>query len=241
MKFSDQELRKAVRKAGQNGESFASADVRRCLGLTTKDRGELTRFQNRFRAFQKTAESELEKIGRNLYRLKEQPAKRKRASAAPTESPLEAPAEQLDRPPAAAIGSARQPVAMQDLVAEAIVAELDAVPAAEYASASMEPEDTAETLEAPPVHPQPPGETRPSDFAALHDARLISSPADEEQDSGTDTIEITDDMLLDEDAAADEVSPPADEHSRSGGWVPRSWLERGQWLGQRVAGLFSRS
>jgi hypothetical protein len=91
MMFTHEELSDAVRVAGRDGQPFSSAAVRGCLGLTTHDRSQLTRFQNRFRAFQKAAPEQIEKLGSNSYRLKQidhvRPTELSEASAQPIQTP----------------------------------------------------------------------------------------------------------------------------------------------------------
>ncbi|HKP62320.1 MAG TPA: hypothetical protein VJV78_36555 [Polyangiales bacterium] len=70
MTFTHEQLLKAVRKAGRNGEPFTCAAVRDCLGLSTRDRKQLNRFYSDFRALQKAAPEVFEKVGKNAYQLK---------------------------------------------------------------------------------------------------------------------------------------------------------------------------
>jgi hypothetical protein len=71
MKFTQQELLQAVRTAAEGHESFTSADVRKQLGLETRDKRELSQFQHSFRNFRKTLGADLEKLSNNRYRLRE--------------------------------------------------------------------------------------------------------------------------------------------------------------------------
>src|SRR5262245_53446881 len=70
MMFTHEQLLKAVRKAGRNGEPFTCAAVRDCLGLSTRDRKQLNRFYSDFRALQKAAPEVFEKVGKNAYQLR---------------------------------------------------------------------------------------------------------------------------------------------------------------------------
>jgi hypothetical protein len=69
MMFTHEQLLKAVRKAGRNGQPFTCAGVRDCLGLSTRDKKQLNRFYSEFRTFQKAAPEVFEKVGKNAYRL----------------------------------------------------------------------------------------------------------------------------------------------------------------------------
>jgi hypothetical protein len=71
MKFTHQELLQAVRTAAQGHESFTSADVRKQLGVETRDKRALGQFQQSFRNFRKTLGTDLEKLSNNRYRLRE--------------------------------------------------------------------------------------------------------------------------------------------------------------------------
>jgi hypothetical protein len=74
MRFTHEELLDAVRKAGEDGQAFSCAAVREQLGMSTRDRRELSKFHRRFRAFQDAAPEAIEKVGNNAYRLKPSPA-----------------------------------------------------------------------------------------------------------------------------------------------------------------------
>lgn len=70
MTLTHAKLLDAVRAAGRDRESFTCADVRQQLGLSTADRKQLSRFYSRFRALQKDAANEVEKLGKDAYRLR---------------------------------------------------------------------------------------------------------------------------------------------------------------------------
>jgi hypothetical protein len=70
MTLTHANLLDAVRAAGRDRESFTCADVRQQLGLSTGDRKQLSRFYGRFRALQKDAANEIEKLGKDAYRLR---------------------------------------------------------------------------------------------------------------------------------------------------------------------------
>lgn len=70
MTLTHAKLLDAVRAAGRDRESFTCADVRQQLGLSTGDRKQLSRFYSRFRALQKAAADEIEKLGKDAYRLR---------------------------------------------------------------------------------------------------------------------------------------------------------------------------
>jgi hypothetical protein len=115
MMFTHEELTNAVREAGRDGQPFTIADVRSRLGLNTRDRSQLTRFQNRFRAFQKAEPEAIEKIGTNRYRLKEL-AQASESHAVSEPEPL-AQIEQAEEAPLAAAGEP-EPVELAQLGAE---------------------------------------------------------------------------------------------------------------------------
>jgi hypothetical protein len=70
MTLTHAKLLDAVRAAGRDRESFTCADVRQQLGLSTADRKQLSRFYSRFRALQKDAANEIEKLGKDAYRVR---------------------------------------------------------------------------------------------------------------------------------------------------------------------------
>jgi hypothetical protein len=70
MTLTHAKLLDAVRAAGRDRESFTCADVRQQLGLSTGDRKQLSRFYSRFRALQKDAANEIEKLGKDAYRVR---------------------------------------------------------------------------------------------------------------------------------------------------------------------------
>jgi hypothetical protein len=70
MVYTREQLLKAVRDAGRDGQPFTLGTVREQLGLKTRDKRELKRFRSRFReccsAF---GASGIEKLGPNTFRL----------------------------------------------------------------------------------------------------------------------------------------------------------------------------
>lgn len=70
MKFTQQRLLEAARAVGRGRESFTTAELREQLGVSTKDSQKLNQFRRGFRALQSEAESEIEKLGPNSYRLR---------------------------------------------------------------------------------------------------------------------------------------------------------------------------
>jgi hypothetical protein len=70
MVYTREQLLKAVRDAGQDGQPFTLGTVREQLGLKSRDKRELKRFRSRFReacnAFGATG---IEKLGPNTFRL----------------------------------------------------------------------------------------------------------------------------------------------------------------------------
>jgi hypothetical protein len=67
--FTHQELWQAVRETAEGREFFTSADVRKHLGVGTRDKAKLNAFHTGFRGFLKTAAAELESAGKNRYRI----------------------------------------------------------------------------------------------------------------------------------------------------------------------------
>lgn len=70
MTLTHAQLMDAIRAAGHDQRSFTCADVRQHLGLATQDKKQLNRFYSRFRALQKDAANQIEKLGSNCYQLR---------------------------------------------------------------------------------------------------------------------------------------------------------------------------
>jgi hypothetical protein len=83
--FTHQELWQAVRETAEGREFFTSADVRKHLGVSTRDKAKLNAFHTGFRGFLKAAAADLESAGKNRYRIAGQVA-----SAAGDATPSEA-------------------------------------------------------------------------------------------------------------------------------------------------------
>ena len=137
MKFTHDELLNAVRIAGENGEPFTCADVRDCLGVKSPDRETLNLFHRRFRTFQKEAAEEIERVGKNAYRLKQGKRARARREAAAAAA-------------AAAAASAPAPVIEAVIHAEALQTAADPVIAAPEALPQPEPQVVAAAPEPEP-------------------------------------------------------------------------------------------
>ncbi len=76
MMFTHDQMLSAVRSAGENGRPFTCGAVRDCLGVRSGDKDTMNLFHRRFRTFQKEAAGEIEKVGKNAYRLRNpEPAK----------------------------------------------------------------------------------------------------------------------------------------------------------------------
>jgi hypothetical protein len=69
MTFTHQELWQAVRETAEGREFFTSADVRKHLGVSTRDKSKLNAFHTGFRNFLKAAAADLESAGKNRYRV----------------------------------------------------------------------------------------------------------------------------------------------------------------------------
>jgi hypothetical protein len=70
MVYSREQLLKAVRDAGLDGQPFTLGTVREQLGLKTRDKRELKRFRSRFReCCSSFGPAGIEKLGPNTYRL----------------------------------------------------------------------------------------------------------------------------------------------------------------------------
>jgi hypothetical protein len=67
--FTHEELWQAVRETAEGREFFSSADVRKHLGVGTRDKAKLNAFHTAFRGFLKAAAGELESAGKNRYRI----------------------------------------------------------------------------------------------------------------------------------------------------------------------------
>jgi len=70
MMFTHDQMLSAVRSAGENGRPFTCGAVRDCLGVRSGDKDTMNLFHRRFRTFQKAAADEIEKVGKNAYRLR---------------------------------------------------------------------------------------------------------------------------------------------------------------------------
>ena len=86
MMFTHEQLLKAVRKAGRDGQPFTCAAVRECLGVSTRDKKQLSRFHTEFRNLLRVAPEVFEKVGKNSYQLVAAPAV---AAAEPVPAALE--------------------------------------------------------------------------------------------------------------------------------------------------------
>jgi hypothetical protein len=69
MMFTHEQLFAAVHEVGRAGKPFTSAAVRGALGMRTRDRRALTRFNQEFRAFHEAMGPQLVKLANNRYRL----------------------------------------------------------------------------------------------------------------------------------------------------------------------------
>jgi hypothetical protein len=67
--LTHQELWQAVRETAEGREFFTSADVRKHLGVGTRDKTKLNAFHTAFRGFLKASAAELESAGKNRYRI----------------------------------------------------------------------------------------------------------------------------------------------------------------------------
>jgi hypothetical protein len=256
MTFTHEELLSAVREAGRDRESFTCADVRGCLGLSTKDRRQLSRFHAQFRAFQKQAGDEIEKVANNCYRLNKRVSKRARAASKPSASVvamnsvpeqtigelpavielkaaapvLEATHETLELP-VAMLEAPASPMEMLELPDEMLEA------AIEELELSLEARDTA-------------GEKLAASADTQHDTletETLAALADMQHDTH-DALELTDAIIESSVELSDDDSDELSEASVTGRFgsellppAVRRWRDRGQWLGRRVVEMFSRA
>ena len=120
--FTHQELWQAVRETAEGREFFTSADVRKHLGVGTRDKAKLNAFHTGFRGFLKAAATELESAGKNRYRIAGQaPVAPIEAQAAAVEATVmmrEPVAAVIEAPPQVAVvmAEAADHVAMTDVI-----------------------------------------------------------------------------------------------------------------------------
>lgn len=211
MMFTQEQLLKAVRKAGSDGQAFSCAAVRDCLGLTTRDKKQLNRFYSEFRAFQKAAPEVFEKVGKNAYRLtavSELPEPVLEAEALLLEpeqdvSELVCVEIEIEPEPAAADGVAADPPVA---ASEPAVLGFSAHDSAELGFAESAPD--LQCLDLP---------------LRLIEVDFDAHPQEAEPISETQRVE-------------ELIRKDAPQPALRGGW-----LGRGQWLGRRVAEFFGRS
>lgn len=184
MMFTHEQLLKAVKKAGRNGQPFTCAAVRESLGLSTRDKKQLSRFHTEFRALLRSAPEVFEKVGKNAYQLK--------LVAAPEQPAALEVIEQLPEP----IVQRAEPIEESREIEIAAAAEL------------FDPAPVLESLEVP--------------------LQLIEVDFDVQEVAA----EAPDDTQRVEELIRKDVPQPT---------IARSWLDRGGWLGRRVAEFFGRS
>jgi hypothetical protein len=85
MTFTHPQLLQAARETAEGREFFTSADVRKHLGVSTRDKAKLNAFHTSFRNFIKAAAADVELVGKNRYRVIAQ------AVAVAAEAPIAAP------------------------------------------------------------------------------------------------------------------------------------------------------
>jgi len=71
MVYTQEQLMKAVREAGRDGQPFSVGEVRAQLGLKSRDKRELKRFRSRLRECCQSLGGNIEKLGPNTYRMKQ--------------------------------------------------------------------------------------------------------------------------------------------------------------------------
>jgi hypothetical protein len=69
MVYTQEQLMKAVREAGREGQPFSAGEVRALLGLKSRDKRELKRFRGRLRECCQGLGAGIEKLGPNTFRL----------------------------------------------------------------------------------------------------------------------------------------------------------------------------
>lgn len=250
MTFTHEEILDAVRIAGQDGQVFGAAAVREHLKVSTSNRSELSKFHRRFRTFQDAAPEAIEKVGNNLYRLKS-------AGSDAVNAETDAPAPVR----------ASEPPVHNMLFAELSQGELsDAIDlgideALAPASLPMPPLAPALALAPTPQAAELSAPTMTLDVSG--DGVVLAPETGNHQPLGF--VELTDPMSTAEETAlptesarfepirsyADvQITPPRTPRAPARVtssieqaqvlWT-RSWRERGQWLGRRVAELFHRA
>ena len=115
MVYTQEQLLKAVREAGRNGQPFSVGEVRAELGLKSRDKRELKRFRGRLRECCQTLGTNIEKLGPNTYRLKTAALPAKTASK---RAELKVEPEQAARADAAARSALKQRVGITPRAAE---------------------------------------------------------------------------------------------------------------------------
>jgi hypothetical protein len=168
--FTDEQLWAAVRSAGRDGQSFTTATLRECLGMTSTKRNELQQFRDRFRAFRLAAGEEIEKVGKSAYRLK--------PAAGEVERPVESVADvKVDE---AVEGFAEVQVAKVEAVeVEAVEVEAVEVEAAEVEAVEVEAVEVEAARVSEVEHAVPSADDEPTE--ELIEVELIAVPDDREQ------------------------------------------------------------
>jgi hypothetical protein len=167
MTLTHAKLLDAVRAAGRDRASFTCADVRQQLGLSTHDKKQLNRFYSLFRALQKDAANEVEKLANNSYRL--------RAAAAPASSPAAEPLQVQSEDPA---------LPRLDDTLEVVSGELQVVSGAELAEVAAPPEQASQLAQVLQVSAEssepevaPPALLEPIVAELVHEAPVAVAPA----------------------------------------------------------------
>jgi hypothetical protein len=212
MMFSHEQLLKAVRKAGHNGQPFTCSAVRDCLGLSTRDKKQLNRFYSDFRTFQKAAPEVFEKVGKNAYQLKS-------AASEAVISELPEPLEQ------ALAGEPEYDT--QELVCVEI--EIEPEPEAEAAPLAA---NTC-VRELPATRELEPEELGFAESA--HELESLEMPL-QLIEVDFDDNQLQADAVSENQRVEELIRNDAPQPTLLGGW-----LGRGQWLGRRVAEFFGRS
>jgi hypothetical protein len=149
MKFTQQQLLQAARAAGLGRESFTCAELREQLRVSTKDRKKLNQFYRSFRAFQTGAESEIEKLGPNCYRLRVQ-AEERTVEVDPAElCEVSANGELLAQPSSASEGLECIAEAKLESVAHVAEATLESVQIVDESASGIEPVEMPAPAAAP--------------------------------------------------------------------------------------------
>ena len=237
MKFTHDELLNAVRIAGESGETFTCGAVRDCLGVKSPDRETLNLFHRRFRTFQKEAADEIERVGKNAYRLKMgKRARARREAAAGSVIAAVKRAEGLST----SVELASETLAAQP---EVIAPALEVTETAEIAAAELETEAVTELVQ------DAAASTEAASAEAEAEAAPEEAPSVTKNEAPPETLLVAAapvnaplHIIQVEDPELPALEEPTAETLESlaeNAPVTRTWRER--WFGKRFAEFFGRA